>query len=115
MLTSGGRPVDHLPRERPEVQHALRLAGKLPGDAIDNLEKCLDDLCATLHSPKIKRAIAAVAGALLTPPHSLSGASARTIITRSIADPLDPSEVGEAYPRTMMIRSHRRSGNVNRG
>jgi hypothetical protein len=108
MLHVGGKPADHLTTDRPDMQRALYMAGALPGDdPVDHLERLLGDLCATLHSPKIKRAIAALAGALLSPPHSLSAAAVSTILDRSFRAPLAPGEAGEAYPRTMHITGMR--------
>jgi hypothetical protein len=61
-------PTTHLAVDRPEVQAALRHAGRLPGDPVDTLERCLDDLLACLHSPRIRRAVGVLSGALLRTP-----------------------------------------------
>jgi hypothetical protein len=112
MLAAGGRPVDHLPSDRPEVKHALRLAGQLPGDAIDHLERCFEDLCATLHSPRVKRAISDLAEALLSAPRGeMSRDEVSRRIVRSVRAAVAPSESMDAYPRTIHLTPSRRSGN----
>jgi hypothetical protein len=102
----GGAPAKHLAANLPEVQDALRLARTLPGDdPIDHLERCLDDLCACLHSPKVRRAVNHLVASLLSAPNGeMSGDKVRRVISRSFATPLQPGEVGEAYPRTVWIR-----------
>jgi hypothetical protein len=56
----------HLAADRSDVQRALALAGRLgDGDPVDHLEPIFDDLCATLHSPKVRHTVAKLAGALL--------------------------------------------------
>jgi hypothetical protein len=59
--------------DRPEVQHALRHAGCLPVNPVDNLEWCLDDTLATLHSRKVRHTVAALAVA-----HDTTIANGRT-------------------------------------
>jgi hypothetical protein len=41
-------PATRIAADRPEVRHALRHAGRLPGDPVARLERCLDDTLARL-------------------------------------------------------------------
>jgi hypothetical protein len=105
MIHVGGKPVDHLTADRPEVQHALNLARKLPDDPIDHLERILEDLCASLTSPRIKRAVDELAASLCSAARQeMSADEIGHMITRSIRRPLASSDVGEPYPRTIFVR-----------
>jgi hypothetical protein len=63
-----GAPTTHIATDRPEVQHALRHAGRLPGDPVDRLERCLDDTLACLHSPKVRHTVTKLASELVRAP-----------------------------------------------
>jgi hypothetical protein len=99
-----GAPTTHIAADRPEVQHALRHAGRLPGDAVDRLERCLDDTLACLHSPKVRHTIAALAGELLRAPGGEMGADdVRQAIVVAMADAHGADDC-PGHPRTIYVR-----------
>jgi hypothetical protein len=100
-----GADTRHIAADRPEVQHALRHAGRLPGDPVDNLERCLDDLLATLHSPKVRHAVAKLAGALVRAPGGEMGADdvLRSIVVAMSEMPADADDQ-PGHPRTIHVR-----------
>jgi hypothetical protein len=98
-----GAPTTHIAADRPEVQHALRHAGRLPGDPVDRIERCLDDLLATLHSPKVRHTVTKLASALVRAPAGTM--SAEDVLERIIlAMGETPAGDHPAHPRTIWIR-----------
>jgi hypothetical protein len=93
----------HIAADRPEVQHALRHASRLPGDPVDHLERCLDDLLATLHSPKVRHAVAKLAGELVRAPGGEMGADD---VLRSIVVAMGetPADDHPGHPRRIYVR-----------
>jgi hypothetical protein len=100
-----GAPTTHIAADRPEVQHALRHAGRLPGDAVDRLERSLDDLLACLHSPKVRHAVSRLAGELVRAPGGeMAAEDALQTIVLAMAETLADSVYQPAHPRTIYVR-----------
>jgi len=99
-----GAPTTHIAADRPEVEHALRHAGRMPGDPIDHLERCLDDTLATLTSPKVRHAVTRLAGELVRAPGGEMGADEvlRSIVLAMGETPEEDDR--PAHPRTIWIR-----------
>jgi hypothetical protein len=99
-----GAPTTHIAAERPEVQHALRHAGRLPGDPVDHLERCLDDLLACLHSPKVRHAVTRLASELVRAPGGELAAedALRTIVLAMGETPA--GDVQPMHPRKIFVR-----------
>jgi hypothetical protein len=100
-----GAPTTHIAADRPEVQYALRHAGRLPGDPVERLERCLDDTLATLHSPKVRHTVAKLASELVRAPGGELGADdvLRSIVLAMSETPADGADQ-QAHPRTVWIR-----------
>jgi hypothetical protein len=99
-----GAATTHIAADRPEVQHALRHAGRMPGDAIDHLERCLDDTLACLHSPKVRHTVAKLAGELVRAPGGEMGADdvLRSIVLAMAETPEADDHPG--HPRRIFVR-----------
>jgi hypothetical protein len=98
-----GAPTTHIAADRPEVQHALRHASRLPGDPVDTLERCLDDTLACLHSPKVRHAVTRLARELRAPAGELGADD----VLRSIVVAMAETPAGDdqpMHPRTIWIR-----------
>jgi hypothetical protein len=92
-----------LPADRPEVQHALRHASRLPGDPVDRLERCLDDLLATLHSPKVRHTVAKLGSELVRAPGGeMAAAHVLETIVLAMAEP--PVGDHPGHPRRIFVR-----------
>jgi hypothetical protein len=100
-----GAPTTHIAADRREVQHALRHAGRLPGDPIGHLERCLDDTLACLHSPKVRHMVAKLASELVRAP---GGAMVADDVLRAIVMAMGETPADGAdqptHPRTIWIR-----------
>jgi hypothetical protein len=98
-----GAPTTHIAADRPEVQHALRHAGRLPGDPVDRLERCLDDTLATLHSPKVRHTVTKLAGALVRAP---GGEMTADHVLETIILGMGETPAGDhpAHPRRIYVR-----------
>ena len=98
-------PTTHIAADRPEVQHALRHASRLPGDPVDTLERCLDDTLATLHSPKVRHTVTKLARALVRAP---GGEMAADDVLRSIVvamgEPPADADDRPTHPPTIYVR-----------
>jgi hypothetical protein len=94
-----------LPDDRPEVQHALRHAGRLPGDPVDHLEQCLDDTLACLHLPKVRHTVTRLASELVRSPGREMAAEhvLRTIVVAMAETPADGVDQ-PTHPRTIWVR-----------
>jgi hypothetical protein len=116
MFHVGGKPVDHLPASHPAVQESSRLARMLPGDdPVEHMERCLEDLGATLHSPRVRRAVTELASGLLKAPHcELSGEAMARMIDRSLRKKLRPEDNCVAHPRTIRIYPQRRAAGAEK-
>jgi hypothetical protein len=100
-----GAPTTHLAADRPEVQTALSHAGRLPGDPVDTLKRCLDDLLTCLHARRVRQAVATLAGALLRAPHGeMSANDVLKRIVTAMADTSAGSDDRPGYPRRLHIR-----------
>jgi hypothetical protein len=100
-----GATTTHIAADRPEVQAALRQASGLPGDPVDHLERCLDDLLACLHSPRVRHTVAKLASDLLRAPGGELGADdvLRSIVLAMGETPAG-GDSGPGHPRTIWIR-----------
>jgi hypothetical protein len=95
----------HLAADRPDVQAAMRHASRLPGDPVDHLERCLEDVLACLHSPKVRHAVAVLADALLkTPRGELTGDAATKLMSTAVCDRRSASADYPGHPRKIIIR-----------
>jgi hypothetical protein len=80
MIHEGGTPETHVHLADPDVEHAVRLAARLPGnDPVDHLERDLDSVLATLRSPRVWHAVRRLAVAL-SEHRALDGATAAAMI-----------------------------------
>lgn len=104
MMHLGATPR-YLQRGMPAVDAAIRHASRLGGDEIDHLERCLDDALACLKSPKVRHAVAALAGALLRSPRGdmVAADVERTIILALAEQPPD-ADGQEPHPRRIYVR-----------
>jgi hypothetical protein len=94
-----------LAADRDDVQRALSLAGGLgAGDPVDHLEPVFDDLVATLTSPRIRHAVARLAGELIRAPGGeMSGDDVlRAVVVGMGERPADDDQ--PAHPRKMWVR-----------
>jgi hypothetical protein len=96
----------HLAGDRADVQRAIALAARLgDGDPVDHLEPIFDDLCATLASPRIRHAVAKLAGELIRAP---SGETAADLVLEAIVVAMGEAPAGgadqPAHPRTIYVR-----------
>jgi hypothetical protein len=100
-----GAATTHIAADRPEVQHALRHASRLPGDPVDRLERCLDDLLACLHSPKVRHTVAALASAITRAPGGEMAADdvLETVVLAMAAELPDDAYDGPGHPRKIFV------------
>jgi hypothetical protein len=98
-----GAPTTHIAADRPEVQHALHHASRLPDDPVDHLERCLDDTLACLHSPRVRHTVAKLAGELTRAP---GGELAAEDVLRTIVVAMGETPAGDhpGHPRTIHVR-----------
>jgi hypothetical protein len=96
----------HLAVDRDDVKRAMGLAAQLgDGDPVDHLEPIFDDLCATLTSPKVRHAIAALAGELLRAPGGeMAAEDVLQTIVLAMGDPRVDADDGRGHPRTIFVR-----------
>jgi hypothetical protein len=94
----------HLAVDRDDVKRALALASRLgEGDPVDHLEPVFDDLCATLTSPKVNHAIAALAGELIrSPSGTMSAEDVLEKIVLAMAETPDADDQ-PAHPRRIYV------------
>jgi hypothetical protein len=98
-------PTTHIATDRPEVQHALRHACRMPGDPIDHLERCLDDVLACLHSPKVRHTVAKLADELIRAPRGeLAAEDALRSIVLAMGETAPSGDDQPAHPRTIWVR-----------
>jgi hypothetical protein len=102
-----GADATHLQHDTSGVADALGLARKLPGrDPVDVLEEQLDHVCSTLCSPRIWRAVSALAGALASSPGGeLRGDEALRVIEGAVRDPRPAGVDHPMHPRKILIRT----------
>jgi hypothetical protein len=66
MIHEGGTPETHVDLADPSVEYAALLAGRLPGnDPVDHLEREMDNVIASLRSPRIWHAVKRLAAVLI--------------------------------------------------
>ena len=96
----------HLAGDRDDVKRAIALAGRLgDDDPVDYLETIFDDLVACLRSPKIRHAVAKLAGALVRAPGGeLEADDVLRTIVLAMGETPEHGADQPTHPRTISIR-----------
>jgi hypothetical protein len=102
MIHEGGTPETHVDLADPDVERAALLACRLPGagDPVGHMERELDDVLATLKSPRVWHAVRQLAAAL-SERSSLDGATAAGVIKSALLNGAG-AEI-EPHPRAIHI------------
>jgi len=107
MLYSGGTPESHLTLDRPEIQKALEIGGKLSGDKVDHLERAFGELHDTFTSPRLWASTCALATALLRH-RSMGGERVAQVIKGSLMSGTPKGQVHPGMRRITVVDKPRR-------
>jgi len=107
MLYAGGTPESHLALDRPEIQKALGIAGKLSGDKVDHLERAYTELHDTLTSPRLWASTCSLATALLRH-RSMGGERVAQVIKGSLMSGTPKGQVHPGMRRITVVDKPRR-------